>query len=139
MKLLFALLMLAGCKDRGTIRIDLSTSCPSGTVTAVRFQVVRNGSCGTCTCSTCACENTPEQQCLTDIPCSGAGCSIEEAQADGIVFDPPAAGRYALTYELLDGSQGPTARPVAVFCTVVDVDADGTASDEVMPAPTCCP
>jgi hypothetical protein len=137
-RLALAALLLVGCKERGTIHIDLSQPCPNGNVTAVRFQAVKNGTCDACTCSTCSCVSSADQQCLIDVPCDGAGCPIEEARANGIDFDPPSAGRYALTYELVDASQGPAALPVAVFCTVVEVDADGTASTRSMPAPACC-
>ena len=130
---------LAACKERGTITIDLSLStCPSATPTLVRFQAIKNGSCNACSCGSCVCENTSEQQCIADVPCSGSGCPIEDARANGIDFDPPSAGRYALTYEFLDGAAGPAARVVAAICTNITVDADGTTSSSAAPPPTCC-
>ena len=127
---------LAACKERGTITIDLSLTCPSVTATRVRFQAIKNGSCNSCSCTSCVCENTSEQQCIADVPCSGSGCPLADAQENGIDFDPPSAGRYALTYQFLGA--GTAAPVVASTCTTITVDADGTASSTAMPAPTCC-
>jgi hypothetical protein len=135
--LLVVLACAVGCKERGTITIDLMPQC-NGSATMVRFQAIKDGTCDACTCATCTCTNTTDQQCIASVPCDGAGCPVAEVQKNGIDWEPPSAGRYALTYEFLDGNAGPAAAPVAIVCTEITVDADGTSSSTEMPAPTCC-
>lgn len=136
MKCILALgVLLGACKDKGTITIDLAdASCGA---TRVRFQAIKGGACS-CTCASCSCLTTAMQECILDVPCAGAGCSLDEVRANGgVEFDPQSAGQYALTYQFLDDSDA--AKTLSVVCVVVDVDADGTASSSSMPAPACCP
>ncbi len=128
--------MLGGaCKERGTITIDLANDSCGGT--HVRFQAVKNGTCS-CTCGTCSCQTTTTEECVRDVPCTGTGCTLDEARANGLEFSPPSAGQYALTYQFLDDSV--PAKTLSIACVIVDVDADGTASSTSTPTmPACCP
>lgn len=133
---LLAIACLGACKERGTITIDLSLPAACGTPTFVHFQAVKNGACDEClTCGGCACgDGTGDQQCIVNT----GSIEIGEAHRNGIAFDPPSAGSYALTYEFLEGDAPPNPR-VAVICKIITVDADGAESSSVMPEPMCCP
>ena len=128
-----ALALLSGCKDKGTITIDLSGAEACG-AERVRFQAVKNGTCS-CTCGGCACETMGNQVCIQDV-CAGSGCTLDEARNGALEFEPPSEGLYALTYQFLDGAV--PAATVSVVCVIVEVQEDGTASSTMNTEPTCC-
>ncbi|MBL0220717.1 MAG: hypothetical protein IPQ07_43470 [Myxococcales bacterium] len=130
--LVLLLALASACKDKGTITIDLENDACGGT--KVWFQAIKNGTCS-CTCGACECSTSTTQQCITTAPCLG-GCSIESVRADGIEFEPPSAGQYALTYKFTDDAT--PARTTSIVCVIVDVDADGTTSTTTTPEPPAC-
>ena len=136
MKWLVLIACLAACKERGTIAIDLTlppTCVRASEATQVRMQVVKGGSCMACTACNCPCPGTA---CITGLDCQDQPwCSLDDAKRDGIEFDPPSPGSYALSYTFYDA----LGVKVGLVCADVVVESDGTTSSNAATTSVCCP
>jgi len=130
---------LAACKERGTISIKLEvppTCVGANNATQVRLQVVKGGTCASCTTCSCPCDNNrPTTECITNLDCQDQPwCSLGDAKRDGIEFDPPSPGSYALSYHFYD----PDGVEIGLVCADVVVESDGTTSSMAMTTSACC-
>lgn len=137
--LLVLALLLPACKERGTIDLDLSypDECTAPTHAAV--YLIRGALCGECTCGDCL-TRCDEDNCT--LGCDGDYCTYDELLA-GVTVTPDRAGPYAVIYQLVTISEtadGRDIEEVALLCADgVLLDKDGTSSDRISFAGTCCP
>jgi len=125
--------ILAACRDAGTIEIDLTdalATCEKGTM--VSAELILEGECSRCNgCADCdTCE--PEDGCIRECE---LGCNIEDLGDRGIAFDSPSPGSYAAIVRYTNDDN----EILAVVCSKITVDADGTQSTTRGPdKATCC-
>jgi hypothetical protein len=124
----------SGCKERGTLALDLEFPATCEEATHVSVHLARNVTCADCRCEDCLVRLCGAGNCTP--VCQGAQCSIEDFER-GIEADPPEAGLYAVIYLLLR-PRGGGFEAVASACADVEVDSDGTESSEQSVTGTCC-
>ena len=129
------MLLLAGCKQPGTIVIDVDLPSTCDTPDNVGIYLVQDFTCDGCDCGECFGECNADN-CVQ--VCGGELCDAADLAA-GIDFDPPRPGLFAVIYEYFENDALGTPRLSATACEQIVLDADGTASSELSPAAVCCP
>ena len=123
----------AACKTRGTVSVSLDgTELCADDATHVVVYLIPNQNCDSCACGSCI------------VPCSGDGCILAcdgyctmDELREGISVTPPRAGQYAAVYQLVSRDSVPPVE-IAVACSVVTVDADGTSDITEQAHGMCC-
>jgi hypothetical protein len=137
-KSLVLALCLLGCRERGTITVDLDLAAGTCTdsATHVSLDLVRNGSCAECMCDECECTNDNNRSCTQ--ACPDGLCAIADLD-DGVSLDPSEPGRYMAIIKVFERS-GVVANRLAIYCGEFDVMADGTENVTIAPMEVCgCP
>ncbi|HEY4177891.1 MAG TPA: hypothetical protein VGM90_13685 [Kofleriaceae bacterium] len=133
--LLIAMVVLVGCRERGTIEIPLVGPCHDAVTDevipydSVAVYFVRGSSCSfTCGLPNFTCDN---EDCSA--ACASGYCTTDEL--DGLSFDP-APGDYAVVATFhYAGAQ----TDEAIACYVLHIDADGDQSHtENIDPGACC-
>ena len=128
-------LCAAGCKSRGTGTIDIDFGMCMGrdVATDVRVYLIAGGTCAGCECGGCF-DLCNGDNCT--LVCEGGTCTVAQVE-EGLSFDPPAAGLYAVIFDYTYDESG-IARMGASACAEVVVDGDGTADFDVAATTACC-
>jgi hypothetical protein len=132
-RLVLLLLLLIGCKERGTLSLDLDVPATCEPWDRVQVYLVRAATCD-CVCDECLAACDAADTCTLGCPPEGCPAS---ALDDGLAVAPPASGFYAVVYQFLSAGDG--LRVHATACQEVEVMADGTASMTYQVAAHCCP
>ncbi len=139
--LLVAIVALVGCREAGTVTIELPAGFDDCGATEIRAYLAEDGVCDRCTCMECPicgpegtkctpyCEDVDGQERCT--------LSLADVRArGGISMRPPQSGNYAAVFEYTSAGQVRT-----FVCAEFDVEADGTVDKTIQPTKiqSCCP